>query len=121
MVAASVEPKPTPEEDFKARRSEAIKAKALEIEKVVRFAPRNDLTSVISLEPVVYAITHLVSVVFVRYEPLIYDKKLNFNQTSAITAFQNLIFFIRKKSLTGFHCKPLTLSDIVLIKEQSGI
>ncbi|KAM6926297.1 uncharacterized protein PEZ65_009853 isoform 1-T2 [Lycodopsis pacificus] len=31
-AAASMEPKPTPEEDFKARRSEAIKAKALEIE-----------------------------------------------------------------------------------------
>lgn len=31
-VAASMEPKPTPEEDFKARRVEAIKAKALEIE-----------------------------------------------------------------------------------------
>ncbi|KAM9352197.1 uncharacterized protein ABDE67_007053 [Symphorus nematophorus] len=36
VVAASVEPKPTPEEDFKARRSEAIKAKALEIEKHYR-------------------------------------------------------------------------------------
>lgn len=37
-VAASTEPKPTPEEGFKARRSEAIKAKALEIKKVVRSA-----------------------------------------------------------------------------------
>uniref|UniRef100_UPI0037E75078 periphilin-1-like n=1 Tax=Semicossyphus pulcher TaxID=241346 RepID=UPI0037E75078 len=36
VVAASVEPKPTPDEDFKARRSEAIKAKALEIEKHYR-------------------------------------------------------------------------------------
>ncbi|XP_054476087.1 periphilin-1-like isoform X2 [Anoplopoma fimbria] len=36
VVAASMEPKPTPEEDFKARRSEAIKAKALEIEKHYR-------------------------------------------------------------------------------------
>ncbi|XP_067356251.1 periphilin-1-like isoform X2 [Channa argus] len=33
VAAASMEPKPTPEEDFKARRLEAIKAKALEIEK----------------------------------------------------------------------------------------
>ncbi|XP_051238378.1 periphilin-1 isoform X2 [Dicentrarchus labrax] len=32
VVAASMEPKLTPEEDFKARRLEAIKAKALEIE-----------------------------------------------------------------------------------------
>lgn len=39
MVSASMEPKPTPEEDFKARRLEAIKAKALEVEKVVRFSP----------------------------------------------------------------------------------
>ncbi|KAM3609548.1 uncharacterized protein V6R79_016703 [Siganus canaliculatus] len=36
VVAASMEPKLTPEEDFKARRSEAIKAKALEIEKNYR-------------------------------------------------------------------------------------
>ncbi|XP_068459387.1 periphilin-1-like [Clinocottus analis] len=36
VVAASMEPKPTPAEDFKARRSEAIKAKALEIEKNYR-------------------------------------------------------------------------------------
>ncbi|XP_034390800.1 periphilin-1-like [Cyclopterus lumpus] len=35
-VAASMEPKLTPEQDFKARRSEAIKAKALEIEKHYR-------------------------------------------------------------------------------------
>lgn len=35
-VAASVEPKPTPDDDFKARRLEAIKAKALEIEKDYR-------------------------------------------------------------------------------------
>lgn len=45
-MAASMEPKLTPEEDFKARRLEAIKAKALEITKVVRFAPRNNPTSV---------------------------------------------------------------------------
>ncbi|XP_063760324.1 periphilin-1-like isoform X2 [Eleginops maclovinus] len=36
VVAASMEPKPTPDQDFKARRSEAIKAKALEIEKHYR-------------------------------------------------------------------------------------
>jgi len=36
VVAASMEPKLTPEQDFKARRSEAIKAKALEIETVAR-------------------------------------------------------------------------------------
>ncbi|KAK2842515.1 hypothetical protein Q5P01_012715 [Channa striata] len=36
VAAASTEPKPTPEEDFKARRLEAIKAKALEIEKHYR-------------------------------------------------------------------------------------
>ncbi|XP_034031986.1 periphilin-1-like isoform X2 [Thalassophryne amazonica] len=36
VVAASVEPKSTPEEDIKARRLEAIKAKALEIEKHYR-------------------------------------------------------------------------------------
>ncbi|XP_071350146.1 periphilin-1-like [Trachinotus anak] len=36
VVAASMEPKPTPEEDFKTRRLEAIKAKALEIEKHYR-------------------------------------------------------------------------------------
>ncbi|KAG8012794.1 Periphilin-1, partial [Nibea albiflora] len=34
VAAASMEPKLTPEDDFKARRSQAIKAKALEIEKV---------------------------------------------------------------------------------------
>lgn len=39
-MAASMEPKLTSEEDIKARRLEAIKAKALEIEKVVRVAPR---------------------------------------------------------------------------------
>ncbi len=48
-MAASMEPKLTPE-DFKACRLEAIKAKALEIEKVIRFAARNDLTSVNSLD-----------------------------------------------------------------------
>ncbi|XP_029290108.1 periphilin-1 isoform X2 [Cottoperca gobio] len=36
VVAASMEPKLTPDEDFKARRSEAIKTKALEIEKHYR-------------------------------------------------------------------------------------
>ncbi|XP_041652059.1 periphilin-1-like [Cheilinus undulatus] len=36
VVAASVEPKPTPDDDLKARRLEAIKAKALEIEKHYR-------------------------------------------------------------------------------------
>ncbi|XP_029992702.1 periphilin-1 [Sphaeramia orbicularis] len=36
VVAASMEPKLTPEKDIKARRSEAIKAKALEIEKHYR-------------------------------------------------------------------------------------
>nr|XP_020515412.1 periphilin-1-like isoform X1 [Labrus bergylta] len=36
VVAASVEPKPTPDEDFKARRMQAIKTKALEIEKHYR-------------------------------------------------------------------------------------
>ncbi|TKS73673.1 Periphilin-1 [Collichthys lucidus] len=36
VAAASMEPKLTPEADFKARRSEAIKAKALEIEKHYR-------------------------------------------------------------------------------------
>ncbi|XP_042352448.1 periphilin-1 isoform X2 [Plectropomus leopardus] len=36
VAAASMEPKLTPEDDFKARRSEAIKAKALEIEKHYR-------------------------------------------------------------------------------------
>lgn len=36
VAAASMEPKLTPEEDFKARRLEAIKAKALEIEKHYR-------------------------------------------------------------------------------------
>ncbi|XP_023256046.1 periphilin-1-like [Seriola lalandi dorsalis] len=36
VVAASMEPKPTPKEDFKTRRLEAIKAKALEIEKHYR-------------------------------------------------------------------------------------
>ncbi|XP_037624352.1 periphilin-1-like isoform X2 [Sebastes umbrosus] len=36
MVSASMEPKPTPEEDFKARRLEAIKAKSLEVEKHYR-------------------------------------------------------------------------------------
>lgn len=36
VAAASAEPKPTPEDDFKARRSEAINAKALEIEKHYR-------------------------------------------------------------------------------------
>ncbi|KAM7414921.1 hypothetical protein PAMA_019642 [Pampus argenteus] len=36
VVAASMEPKPTPKEDFKARRLEAIQAKALEIEKHYR-------------------------------------------------------------------------------------
>lgn len=35
-MAASTEPKLTPEDDFKARRSEAINAKALEIEKHYR-------------------------------------------------------------------------------------
>ncbi|TNN62718.1 Periphilin-1 [Liparis tanakae] len=35
-AAASMEPKLTPEQDFKARRSEAIKAKALEIETLYR-------------------------------------------------------------------------------------
>lgn len=49
VAAASMEPKLTPEADFKARRSEAIKAKALDIEKVVRFAPRSDPTSVYSV------------------------------------------------------------------------
>lgn len=44
VVAASMEPKPTPAEDLKTRRLEAIKAKALEIEKVVRFYPWNDPT-----------------------------------------------------------------------------
>ncbi len=48
-MAASMEPKLTPE-DFKACRLEAIKAKALEIEKVIRSAARNDLTSVNSLD-----------------------------------------------------------------------
>lgn len=42
MAAASMEPTLTPEEDFKARRLNAIKAKAVEIEKVFRFVPRND-------------------------------------------------------------------------------
>lgn len=41
MAAASVEPRLTPEEDFKARRLKAIRAKAVEIEKVVTFVPRN--------------------------------------------------------------------------------
>lgn len=41
MAATSMEPKLTPKESFKARRSEAIKAKALEIKEVVQFAPRN--------------------------------------------------------------------------------
>ncbi|XP_056138225.1 periphilin-1-like [Lampris incognitus] len=36
MVPASVEPTPTPEEDFKARRAQAIQSKALEIEKLYR-------------------------------------------------------------------------------------
>ncbi|XP_026168007.1 periphilin-1 [Mastacembelus armatus] len=36
VATTSVEPKPTPEEDFKARRLEAIKAKAQEIEKNYR-------------------------------------------------------------------------------------
>lgn len=36
VVAASMEPQPTPEKDIKARRLEAIKAKALEIEKNYR-------------------------------------------------------------------------------------
>lgn len=36
VAAVSVEPKPTPEDDIKARRLEAIKAKALEIEKHYR-------------------------------------------------------------------------------------
>lgn len=35
VVAASVEPEPTPEKDLKARRLEAIRAKALEIMKVL--------------------------------------------------------------------------------------
>lgn len=42
VVAAGMEPELTPEEDFKARRLNAIKAKALEIEKVIRFAPWNN-------------------------------------------------------------------------------
>ena len=44
VATASAEAKLTPGEDFKARRLEAIKAKAVEIEKVIRFAPTNDLT-----------------------------------------------------------------------------
>lgn len=52
VVAPSMEPKLTskPEEDLKARRLEAIKAKAFEIEKVARFAPRKEITSVNSQE-----------------------------------------------------------------------
>lgn len=42
MAAASMEPTLTPEEDFKARRLKAIKAKAVEIEKVFTFVPRNN-------------------------------------------------------------------------------
>lgn len=38
MVTASMEPEPALDEDLKARRLEAIKAKALEIEKVLRIA-----------------------------------------------------------------------------------
>ena len=38
-AAASMEPKQNPEEDLKARRLEAIEAKALEIEKVMIFVP----------------------------------------------------------------------------------
>lgn len=37
-----MEPTLTPEEDFKARRLKAIKAKAVEIEKVFTFVPRNN-------------------------------------------------------------------------------
>lgn len=38
-AAASMEPTPTPEEGFQARRLSAIKAKAVEIEKVFTFVP----------------------------------------------------------------------------------
>lgn len=41
MAAASVEPALTPEESFEARRLKAIKAKAVEIEKVFMFVPPN--------------------------------------------------------------------------------
>lgn len=46
VVAASMEPKPTPDKDLKVRRLEAIQAKALEIEKVIRFIPWNNITDV---------------------------------------------------------------------------
>lgn len=94
-MAASMEPKLTPKEDFKARRLEAIKAKGLEIKEVVRFAPQNN--------PI---FSEFVSNVFVISEPtpvtlvtlsLVYCKMFRFNQASAITEFLNLIF---KKSAT---------------------
>lgn len=57
MAAASVEPKLTPEEDFKARRVEAIKAKALEIKKVRKICStkqpgfRRCVSNAVRLEP----------------------------------------------------------------------
>lgn len=92
-MAASMEPKLTPKEDFKARRLEAIKAKGLEIKEVVRFAPQNN--------PIFSEFVSNLSQIFVISEPspvtlvtlsLVHCKMFRFNQASAITEFLNLIF-----------------------------